>query len=830
MKSEHLLKLLSDSFGPKAESINVKSFHLYFEDRPSILVKMKESKHQFLVGRRGTGKTMFLKYLDLATLASSPRYRENLPAIGFYINLGRFAIPNISLLSSDFASSIFSKWLPIKCSASVLDGLEKGIKSNLLQTDEQFLDVIASIMIGANNPKGAFTKLKNNVQLLIQKLESLCSSQNFDIKELNKIRSPIINMPLENLLNKISSHIRLMLGDRYRNVPGIFFLLDRYDELTRHLQNFINPMIHWGSPQEYYVKIGVTRTDILQLKDIPHRDYRIIPIEFPPTTEGEQDYHRFAIPVLEKRLHAISQNIQEIDPKDVIASAFKDINKLFPDSLDREDLVLYSGFKVLEKLSARNISVFLAYVFAILRKTVSNIAECDLLRSTGHIPFDLQHRAIIEEATDRFKQEFPTQVEASTKKLYTFLVNQLHSEKSRSYLYFTLKGEVDSEDNQKVNQALKQLNLVNVITPLEDSNLPYTYELSQFFLPQARMTLAVQGIKEISVSKARDYITGEPHKAKAWNEKQPELFEQRPVCFFPTGFRNPWENKARLLLEESIFTEAGLEYKDGAKYHPDSMEIGECVKRLMQEVDFFIVEFSTFNENVAFEVGLAIAMGRPTYGIRNRKMRKRDIDIKPSSEFRDLVEGYKQKNYNFEYDDETLESPVKEEYVKSLGTAIKDLSNIFRSLPNNKRQVINPFDNTQQLIPARPPEKVVFLYFPQGSKSATWHTDIEHKLREERIENPYPYRSDVFKGRQQIIMSRLKAICRSKHCVIDTSGKDQYACLLLGFAMAIDGPEILHVYDRENSGLFTNWKGWHHHPYSSKEELLDLIKEFIQRT
>jgi len=455
MKAEHLLKLLSDSFGPKAESIDVESFHVYFENRPSILAKIKESKHQFITGRRGTGKTTFLKYLDLATLASAPGDRASLPAIGFYINLGTFAIPNIGLLTAEFASAIFSKWLPLKCTASILDGLEKGVKGKLLEIRGDSLDVIVHTMMGENKQKGTFAELKDDVGQLIQHLESLCSRQNFDLEELNEmIKSPLRDIPLESLLNEVASKIRLILEDKYKNVPGVFFLLDRYDELPNYLQDFTKVLIHWGTPQEYYLKIGVTGTDNLQLKGVPHRDYRIVHVEFPPTPEGEKEYHDFATRVLKKRLLAISESIQKVDPSEAIASTFLDVNKLFPVSKDRQNLVIYTGVGVLERLSARNISIFLDYVSAILREAISNSTECNLLRSTGSIPFDVQHKAIKGEATDRFDQEFPTQVGIAAKKFHTFLIKKLHPGEGEFYTGFILTGEVGSEANQIVHDAL----------------------------------------------------------------------------------------------------------------------------------------------------------------------------------------------------------------------------------------------------------------------------------------------------------------------------------------------------------------------------------------
>ena len=141
MKSEKLLKVISDSFGPKAESIDVESFHLYFENRPSILSKMRASTHQFLVGRRGTGKTTFLKYLDLSTFTSSFTSIDNLPSVGFYINLGKFAIPNINILSSELASSVFSRWLPLKCVLTILNAIESCLKRKIYFIKRYFIRI-----------------------------------------------------------------------------------------------------------------------------------------------------------------------------------------------------------------------------------------------------------------------------------------------------------------------------------------------------------------------------------------------------------------------------------------------------------------------------------------------------------------------------------------------------------------------------------------------------------------------------------------------------------------------------------------------------------------
>ncbi|MEW6095517.1 MAG: hypothetical protein AB1567_03180 [bacterium] len=80
-----ILEKIERAFEIKAESHLPEEISAYFARREDILISLKQPKHQILVGRKGTGKTMMLKYMSLPIQIhynkTDPEFR------GFYIKL-----------------------------------------------------------------------------------------------------------------------------------------------------------------------------------------------------------------------------------------------------------------------------------------------------------------------------------------------------------------------------------------------------------------------------------------------------------------------------------------------------------------------------------------------------------------------------------------------------------------------------------------------------------------------------------------------------------------------------------------------------------------------
>lgn len=95
-----VLRVIGEVFKPKADEYDPEIVAAYFADRPDLLRTLYDQKHQVVLGRKGTGKTMVLKHLSLP----SQIHRNNVAVeddsfsvdfIGFYVSLGEETQPSV---------------------------------------------------------------------------------------------------------------------------------------------------------------------------------------------------------------------------------------------------------------------------------------------------------------------------------------------------------------------------------------------------------------------------------------------------------------------------------------------------------------------------------------------------------------------------------------------------------------------------------------------------------------------------------------------------------------------------------------------------------------
>lgn len=126
--TEAVLRLIGDAFAPKADVYEPDIVAAYFADRPDLLHKLYEQKHQVLLGRKGTGRTMVLKHLSLPCQI----HRNNISVtdsnfsvdfIGFYVSLSEQTQPPVGPEHDPELRAVYGHWFNLVCLLSVLDTL-----------------------------------------------------------------------------------------------------------------------------------------------------------------------------------------------------------------------------------------------------------------------------------------------------------------------------------------------------------------------------------------------------------------------------------------------------------------------------------------------------------------------------------------------------------------------------------------------------------------------------------------------------------------------------------------------------------------------------------
>lgn len=615
-----LLKVIGEVFAGKADHHEMEIVAAYFADRPDLFTDLQASKHEVVLGRRGTGKTMVLKHMSFESQLRSSVYPIDsihfcIDFIGFYVSLGLEYQPKIGPEDDPNLETVFDHWFNLMTLLPVLNVLEQ-LRPNpkfSIKAFERFTSELSLSLFGklCKNPN-EFSVIVAEQEREIRECcnwspnEALAKASAY-LNQLPKITS------VRTFLATLTTSLQKLLAPIFQRQPNFYFLIDRFDEVCLERQQVIQHVIQVRPGQTYYVKLGVSHTTKLHLTELTNQDYRILNIEHDVLSDT---YTSFCVAVLEKRFAAIRAKLLENDALCHYSSLFKDPQKLLPkvsfdeqasnitgtphqqnlweDHHDPEldsyrtilsagKIPLLAGVKDIAALSSGCIRVLVEITHRII--TYALIHDVDLILQEQYIPADIQHNAIVIETDQRFSQELDTSISATTKEpaIQRAAHNILDSllRKFAQTLYtepaihsFQVLGEWphSEEEHGDLLEAVSVLDRLGLVSPMQSGNVAgtvrHTYSVSRIFAVKYKLPPIVCGYLVLTMEDL--HRSANPN----WSRKHTtvsglDLLEPI-VVFYATGFRANWDNALRQSFRETIFAANDLSYLDGSDEHSRS--------------------------------------------------------------------------------------------------------------------------------------------------------------------------------------------------------------------------------------------------------------------
>ena len=530
--TDSLCEILSEVFAAKAEKYDFEIVAAFFADRPELLREIHEPTHAVILGRRGTGKTMVLKYLSLPSQLHSsdvPVSNANfaLDFAGFYLSLDINIQPTVGPEHDENLAPVFGHWFNLATLLPVLDGVERLRAHPKLSTIavEKFAISVSQLAFGVST-----SSTEQLLEQLNGRIAEIWEASNYPPQEATRRL-----LHLTNDLRKISSTRRFhtdlseivagLLRPIFRNDPKFYFLLDRFDGVSKQRQDVIRDLIQVRQGQKYFVELGVDHPSRLHLSELSTHDYRILDIERRLDPTG---YARFAERVLHKRFEAIRDRLKRAGESTEVVELFGAADLLLP-ALSFQDqaarvgtagqqeslwgsscpadiqafqalvrakqAILYSGLSTIIALSSGCIRFFIETVHSVLREACEKRHLPTLLHERC-VPFDVQDEALRKEVHGQFTQAFPTDIHAiigdsavedAAEKLLRHFYYQFHRSLSSGDPYLhevTIEGHQPANSEEVLVRALAGLDRLGYVIPDTNSRPGYLtdgFSISRLF-------------------------------------------------------------------------------------------------------------------------------------------------------------------------------------------------------------------------------------------------------------------------------------------------------------------------------------------------------------
>ena len=287
--------------------------------------------------------------------------------------------------------------------------------------------------------------------------------------------------------------------------------------------------------------------------------------------------------------------------------------------------------------------------------------------------------------------------------------------------------------------------------------------------------------------------------------------ESKTKYFIGIGFRYRWENEIRQLLPDN--SPPSYIYSDGSGAHAGSILVVLTVEHRITAAKLCIFDITTENENVYFEFGLAIAKRKPIRHLLNLS-ESLNKDLKKLPPF---LKGIAVETYYFS------DTPSEHE-LASLKIAMDNIVDWYERFRRRKGHPCSINDKCK-FVSAMPIKNQVFIAASEGSLAHRCLPDLRHLIVEELKLQIYPTNTDTG---AHYICNFCQAAGRSEYCIVDTTNCDPTYCGILGLSFGY-GRKVLNIYEEHFPGLITNYIGQSPIAYADKSQLIEAVKNFLQR-
>ena len=871
---DKVLDILSEAFKTKAEMFPPRLLGSVFGDMPWVLPDLWECRHTAIHGRKGTGKSMLLRYLSLPVqirLADEhDQESRHVRCWGQYVSLAKSSLPqcrDTSAHNRDY-ERIFGHWFNLRMADAFLDGLDECQRAggNWFSPDEtpmlkSFGDAVGvpEVSNAASLAEGrkAVRKLTGSVTEFVTSLETAADVSLETYKRQSgytgEFHTP--EMFLTHLCEVLDTE--RLEGE----ILPVFVLLDQWDSLLAPQREVLFPLFGSRSPQWWYMKVGSVRPYDADLPPVPWDELAVLNVEEDADGPG---YAKLCRDALGSRVELMRKRLLEAGVGEHILGLLRKPDDLFPpysatdqyrdwsqrtggrdnptlfdvpcDAETQAHLALlragvsplYSGVTTMIRLSSGFLRVFLELAHRVLKLALS---EGPTSVGGGHVPHDWQDRAVRLECKELLDQKLkadvaslcphdtglPDKVQTWVRNLSRRFRNSLEAGSAEPMLHrIAIHSADDARERERAEKLASVLVATGVLT--HESRRDGTtdgsaYRVSRAHAPNTELPVSYSP-RPLPLSANQFVGLQEPVRSRPSRAEDPALLSVLSAAFFATAFREgEWQDAVRQTLKESIFTQCNLEYHDGEAPHESSPEIGRKVREMIRRMDLLLFDITDENPNVCFEYGMGVARNRPCYRLLNTAIPQAKERQKQSRVFPVQYEAYAW--------------PKSQTKARFGGTPFDSLcqavQRLVQAYQKNTRKDANPLDQKSPTDYTRVPGQVYTHVWTAG-RISTWEADMHRAIRElDLIPAVVP---SVSRG--MTLQKHLEAAARCAKCIVDTSVCDSLACAVLGYVFMRD-QDVLVVYDNQTDGVITNWIAEDaYRGYSSKEELLHIVREFLQ--
>ena len=488
--------------------------------------------------------------------------------------------------------------------------------------------------------------------------------------------------------------------------------------------------------------------------------------------------------------------------------------------LKNKRIPAYCGLETICFLSSGLIRSGIEIVYRIFKEALTD--NWDIVQQANCIPYDIQDSAIRREAQYWFKTKLLADIRgrAWDEEPLANVASQLISNLLRRFSYMFLSApnevalncfslrELKDKDADGI-KALKEGVASGIFTQLDETSISpkdiEAYAVHRIFSVRNNLPPILTGCLRLPWDKFEEYCRrprGAVGKQKGDNV----------TYFFGIGFREIWENRVRTMLQGK--SPPGYTYSDGAGAHDGSILVVGTVKNRIQAARLCVFDVTTQNENVLFEYGLAVAKRKPIRHLLNRLKAK----VTDTKKLIPLLRGINFEMYS-------LSNNASEDELTSLKKAIENAIDWYERYRKRRGHAGHTcsLDDKCRFNPAALNNQI-YIAAPQGSMVQRCLSDICTMIREELKLQVYPNITSVDR---HYICNFCQGTGRSKYCIVDTTGCDPTYCGVLGLAFGY-GRRVLNIYERNRSGLITNYAGQGPKEYVDKEQILHEIRTFVQ--
>lgn len=800
-KESKLEKVIQDSFASRAEQYSSIDLLDYFIPPPKSM-DFRSRYHHFIVGRKGTGKTMILKNLSSRTQLSR-KIKEEVDIwadltddyCGFYLMMPPKKLPAVNPSKSLIQQRLFDHWINISILKSIVEDVIFFSSHFDVSVPKDVSDILHEL-------------LKSDLPSELKDLESfLVDLRNQTMICLRELG--VKKIGIDDIRENLSSNVRY--GGKLTTLPDflydiceslvsplfgdapIFFLLDEFEKIPKTYQEYLLDVISWRSNQPYFVKIGSRYWKDFEI-DLPPDKIDIIDIEdFDP--EGKR-YKTFSKKVLDQRCKSVCDLLSE-----EFGISYKKSEKASEALLPNTDRSgVYAGVNEIIKLSSGFIRYVIELGNAILLRSLSSDPD---LSKIGSVPVDVQDRAIHQRSEEQISQELVSDIgfvtsisvakgdyEKTLSEFATTFLQMMLSKFSSSSEFnnkILIEGFPKGDYGRLAKELIKGYQKLGVVTGTNEETWSQVYKVNLIYSPSKDLPLRISDDPlQLSANQVNWMLkprrppkseSGSKNSERIESGKMEELFPEEITCFFSSVHDNDLSNKKRALLREKVFPEFNLTYIDSDEVR-GSKQRTQRLKNLVDDSEVLVYDLPVLNSNLCFMygLGLALAEDKPFFFIRNTRSQQVP-ENRP-----EFLQVKTDLHYTFPVDNKTFRLDAKIEKGRL------SLERVFEKIRGHAEENSHCFPmkdlNLESVLDQSARENTAFIYAPKNSPLYKWKDDLSEYLKNELSLNIYPLEDYDLENQHQIV-KYLLGIARSKHHIIDTTNNDLDSMILLGFSYGL---------------------------------------------